>query len=293
MDRKYVSIIIPTYREWDLLAKCIKALEGQTYPKESYEVIIVNNDPGDIIPEHFFIPGNFKVIDERKPGSYAARNTALKVARGEIIGFTDADCIPDENWISNAVDYLTENTSCDRVAGCIQIIQKSARASVIEKYNQLYAFPQEWLIANGGGSVTANLFAHRYVFDKVGGFDEALMSMGDKFWGMKAQKSGYNIHYVESVIVHHPARNLAQLIKKEKRHGGAVIKDPNKKPLQLFLSFIYQFRPRISGLKFLIGRRTGVNLFDRLAIPLLRHYLLLVRSYEALRVQLGKNPNRT
>jgi GT2 family glycosyltransferase len=293
MGNKYVSIIIPTYREWHLLVKCIHALNEQTYPKDSFEVIIVNNDPNDVIPKDLFLPDHFKIIEEGKPGSYAARNTALKIAKGEIIGFTDSDCIADKNWIKNAVDYLLANASCDRVAGSIQIIQKSARPTVVEKYNQLYAFPQKWLIENGGGSVTANLFVHKYVFEKVGGFDENLMSMGDKFWGMKAQKAGFSIHYVESVIVHHPARDLAELIKKEKRHGGAVQKDPSKKRLSLFLDFAYQFRPRLSGVRFMLGRRVGVRIIDRLTIPLLRHYLLLVRSYEALRVQLGKAPNRT
>ncbi|MCU7548266.1 glycosyltransferase family 2 protein [Chitinophagaceae bacterium LB-8] len=290
---KYVSIIIPTYREWHLLVKCIHALNAQSYPSESFEVIIVNNDPNDAIPKDLVLPQNFKIIDESKPGSYAARNTALKMAKGEIIGFTDSDCIVDKNWIKNAVDYLQENANCDRVAGSIQIIQKSAKPTVIEKYNQLYAFPQKWLIENGGGSVTANLFVHKYVFDKIGGFDESLMSMGDKFWGMKAQKAGFNIHFVENVIVHHPARNLAELIKKEKRHGGAVQKDPKKKRLKLFIDFAYQFRPRVSGMRFMLGKRVGVRIIDRVTIPFLRHYLLLVRSYEALRVQLGKAPNRT
>jgi glycosyltransferase involved in cell wall biosynthesis len=256
-------------------------------------VIIVNNDPNDAIPQNLVLPDNFKIIEEGKPGSYAARNTALQFAKGEIIGFTDSDCIPDKNWIKNAVDYLTTNTSCDRVAGAIQIIQKSARPTVVEKYNQLYAFPQKWLIENGGGSVTANLFTYKYIFDKVGGFDENLMSMGDKFWGMKAQKAGFTIHYVENVIVHHPARDFIQLVKKERRHGGAVQKDPGKKRLQLFLNFAYQFRPRLSGLRFMLGKRIGVRIIDRLTIPFLRHYLLLVRAYEALRVQLGKTPNRT
>lgn len=294
-DQATVSIIIPTYNDWDILRKCIAALEKQTFPKDRYEVIIVNNNPGGQVPADLTLPDNFKLITEEKPGSYAARNTGLKIAKGIIIGFTDADCIPDKDWIKNGVEFLCNNQNFSRVAGRIDILQKSKRPSVIEKYNQLYGFPQKWLVSHGGGSVTANLFTYKYVFDKVGGFDDKLMSMGDKLWGMKAQGAGFLIAYVENVLVQHPPRNLAELVKKEKRHGGAaVIRKAPAHPVKLYLKFLYEFRPRLSAVKFMFGRNRNKDrrIKDRLTIPFLRYYLLLVRAYEALRVRLGKEPNR-
>ena len=72
-----------------------------------------------------------------------------------------------------------------------------------------------------GTCVTANLFVYKYLFDKVGYFDEKLMSTGDWKWAKQAGKAGYKIEYVENVIVRHPARNLSELAKKERRLGGA------------------------------------------------------------------------
>lgn len=294
-DLETVSIIIPTYNDWDILKKCIHALENQTFPKDKIEVIIVNNNPGGQVPANFTLPANFKLITEARPGSYVARNTALKIAKGDIIGFTDSDCIPDKNWIKGAVDFLRENKKFSRVAGKVDILQKSKKPTVIEKYNQIYSFPQKWLVNHGGGSVTANLFTYKYVFDKVGGFDDKVMSMGDKFWGIKAQKAGFPIAYVEHVIVHHPPRNWAELVKKEKRHGGAVvIQEVKDTPLKLYLNFLYEFRPRFSAIKYMFGRNRYKDrrIKDRFTIPFLRHYLMLVRAYEALKVRLGKEPNR-
>lgn len=288
-----VSVIIPTYRDWNRLIVCLDALQAQSYPQELIEVLIVNNDPSDSVPADLRLPHNAFLINERKPGSYAARNAALKIAKGKIIGFTDSDCIPHKHWIKNAVEFLTKHASYSRVAGPVQIIQKSAKPSIIERYNQLYAFPQEWLISNGGGSVTANLFAYKFVFDSVGGFDETLMSMGDKYWGMKAEAAGFKIGYSENVSVLHPPRSLSELIKKERRHGGVVRNNTHVSPINLYLKFLYELRPRRSGIGFMLGRNKDRSLLDRLTIPFLRHFLILVRANESLKVQLGKKkPSR-
>lgn len=293
-DRLMVSVIIPTYNEWESLGRCLGALEKQTFPKNDFEIIVVNNDPSCPLPNGMVLPANGRLITEAKPGSYAARNAGLKIAKGEIIGFTDSDCLPDKDWIKNAVEFLSLNQEFARVGGKISIPQKSAQPTVLEKYNQIYGFPQKWLIMHGGGSVTANLFAYKYIFDKVGGFSDDLMSMGDKYWGIKAQQAGFRIAYVENVRVTHPARSLAQLVKKEKRHGGAVTHGPMSRPLRLYLDFLLEFRPRASGVRYMFGRDRNKDrrLIDRVTIPFLRHYLILVRAYERLKVQLGKVPNR-
>lgn len=284
----FVSIIIPFYKDWTSLKQCLAALNCQTYPKENFEVIIVNNDPDTPIPDHFVLYDNTILLSEAKAGSYAARNTGIRSAKGEIIGFTDADCIPDKYWIENAVAYLLKEPACTRIAGPVHIIQKGKKPTVIERYNQLYAFPQMWLINNGGGSVTANLFVRNWVFAKVGMFDEKLLSMGDKQWGMRVESAGYKIAYVEDVVVHHPPRNLKELIRKEKRHAGALVNGQSCSAVRLYLDLIYDLRPKLSGLKFMLSKSKNRSLSERLIIPLLRHFLLFIRKYETTQISLGK-----
>jgi glycosyltransferase involved in cell wall biosynthesis len=146
----HVTIIIPTYRDWERLAKCIRALAHQSYDKNQFEVIIVNNDPKDTPPPYMEIPSNVVITSEGKPGSYAARNAALEIAKGDIIGFTDSDCIPDEDWIQNAIAHFAKNPDCDRIAGNVFVFPKTRKASAAEQYDRLNAFKQKTTVLDSG-----------------------------------------------------------------------------------------------------------------------------------------------
>src|SRR5712691_1460257 len=77
------------------------ALLSQRYPSEDYEVIMVDNNSTDSslrIAQQF---PHVKILGEEKPGAYAARNRGLAEATGALIAFTDADCVPEENWLGN------------------------------------------------------------------------------------------------------------------------------------------------------------------------------------------------
>ncbi|MEO6327577.1 MAG: glycosyltransferase family A protein [Ginsengibacter sp.] len=301
MGNKFVTIIIPVYKDWARLSLCLTALTNQSYPKELCEILLVNNSPEDDIPKEYFIPQNCSVIKESKPGSYAARNAALKLARGEIIGFTDSDCIPDENWIKNAVDYFDNNNLCSRIAGNVSIFFKNLKPTKAELYDKFYAFNQFRNVSILGTSVTANLFSYKYVFDKIGLFDDSLMSGGDFRWGIHAHKAGYNIHYVKSVIVNHPARySVDELIKKERRIGGQVVclkKDGNTMTnLYNHSKALYQFLkdllPNFAELKYINHNGKSLNTSNKIYLLFLRHYLLSIRAYEKFMVQMGRKAKR-
>jgi GT2 family glycosyltransferase len=291
MTDRFISVIVPTYQDWDRLALCIEALSKQSYPRECFEVIIVNNDPNDPVPLHFSLPEGFRIITEAKVGSYAARNAGLREAKGSIIGFTDTDCVPDPAWIENAVTYFHNNSHCSRIAGHIDIFHKGAKATIVEQYNAIFAFPQE-SHASGGTCVTGNLFTYKHVFDAVGPFDETLLSLGDLQWGKRAHKAGFQIRYVPNVIVKHPARTLQELIKKEKRVGGGQGSMGERSKAQDLWSCVTDIRPRPGLLKTIYRNSKGINMIDQFQIFLLRHYLISVRALEKFRVLWGKQPQR-
>jgi len=294
MNSIVVSIIIPTYNDWKRLSLCVNALGDQSFAKDKFEVIIVNNNPADSIPANFLLPANAVIITEEAPGSYAARNAALRMAKGEIIGFTDSDCIPDPNWIKNAVDYLLSNSTCSRIAGKITIFFETSNPTAAELYDKVYAFNQKSYVGSGT-SVTANLFTYKAVFEKVGFFDEKLLSGGDYDWGTKANKKGFKIDYVEDVLVKHPARGtIRELVKKERRVGGsqAIFLRKNTSMRANIVQFIKELRPRIGTLELIETNGRDLSAINKINIFLLRHYLLAVRAYARLRVQMGKKPNR-
>ena len=94
MKLPFISVIVPVLDDPVRLALCISALREQTYAADCFEVWVVDNgsqpEKRPTVPD---VPGYY-LIEEQKPGPYAARNTGVAHANGEILAFTDADAIP-------------------------------------------------------------------------------------------------------------------------------------------------------------------------------------------------------
>jgi glycosyltransferase involved in cell wall biosynthesis len=203
----FVSVIVPVFNDPDRLALCLQALEGQTYPKDLYEIIVVDNgsdEPvGRIVSEY----GQSRLCEERLPGSYAARNKGISLARGEIIAFTDADCIPYADWIEAGAAALGTTRNCGLVAGRVDVFfEKPDRPTSVELYDGTRGFLQQKYVEVDRYGATANLFTWQSVFAKVGLFNDALRSYGDVEWGRRVDCSGYQLAYCDKVAIRHPAR---------------------------------------------------------------------------------------
>jgi len=99
-----VSVIVPTYNNAPTLPKCIDSLARQTYPRQQYEVIIVNDGSTDttaMLLSQLSLPPNFRVIHHPvNRGLASARNSAIRQAKGEILLFLDADMTTTSDFIA-------------------------------------------------------------------------------------------------------------------------------------------------------------------------------------------------
>lgn len=209
----FVSIIIPVFNDGERLKLCLEALAGQTYGRSHFEIIVIDNgsDPLEPVEEAVKPYDNVKLVFESIPGSYAARNRGLTLARGEVIAFTDADCIPAANWLEKGVYCLQHTPNCGQVIGKIELFFADPQAPTpVELYESVTAFSQEKLLQRFHGGATANVFTWRHVVDKVGSFDIQFRSGGDMEWGHRIYTEGYQQIYVEEVLVQHPARSSFQ-----------------------------------------------------------------------------------
>ncbi len=236
-----VSVIVPTYKSWASLAKCVEALKKQSYPAALVEIIVVNNLPEDIPP---FPANEFKILSESTPGSYAARNKGISEATGEIIAFTDADCIPDPDWLSEGIKTIIEKNA-DRVAGNIRVTFTDKDLSAIEAYQKALSFNQKRLAKNGL-SVTANLLCTRKSIEVTGTFDTELLSGGDWEWNRRANRAGLSLLYSEKAIVNHPARSSwADMLKKSRRVNSSLVRQKSllKSIVKIIIHFFNGFMP--------------------------------------------------
>jgi glycosyltransferase involved in cell wall biosynthesis len=246
MTSLFVSVIIPVYNDAKRLKICLAALENQTYPKDLYEVIVVDN-ASDEAPDIKGVVAEFGcaiATYESIPGSYAARNQGISLAKGEVIAFTDSDCIPTPNWIENGVKNLLQFPNCGLVAGKMEIFCKNPeKPTPVELYESITAFPQQQLLETKKGAATGNLFTFKNVIDRVGVFNANLKSNGDLEWGQRVYSAGYQQVYADDTCVAHPARSsFKELYKRTVRLVGGSYDWQNQKQLSFYEKKIFFFK---------------------------------------------------
>lgn len=218
----FVSVIVPVYNDAQRIGKCIESLLNQTYPREKYEILIIDNgstdETRDVVKKY---PVTL-LIEDKIQSSYGARNKGIKNAQGEVIAFTDSDCIPADEWIKNGVTNLLKTENCGLVAGEIDIFfRKPNTPNAVELYDSIMGFNQKRDIEHFKFGSTANVFTFKKVIDNVGQFNEKLQSGGDNEWGRRVYAHGYTQVYADDTRVAHPARySFGQLYKRMTRLIG-------------------------------------------------------------------------
>jgi GT2 family glycosyltransferase len=217
--RPSVSVVIPVKNGAAALPTCLSAVAAQRDVSD-VEVIVVDNGSGDdtvgVAQAH---PVVSRVVSEERPGSYAARNAGLAVARASVLAFTDADCTPEPTWLAAALTAL-DATGVDLVGGGISM-RASTHPSLWERYDRAVYLRQKDVVTKSGWAVTANLVVRRAVFDAVGDFDATLLSGGDREFCLRAGRAGFRIVYAPDAVVGHEPRKSAREIWQLNRRIGA------------------------------------------------------------------------
>lgn len=213
----FVSVIVPTYNAPHFTDQCLQSLVQQSYPKDKYEVIVVDNastdNTQDVIQKY---PVKMLVQSEFK-SPYPSRNMGIEVAKGEIIALIDANCFTHGQWLENAVKAL--QTQQADLAGTAVVFAFSPEKTGAEIYDALTNIRMKESIEGRNVAKTASLFAYKYVYDKIGLFPPNIRSGGDVRWTRKATDAGFKLIYAGEAIAYKPARKLMPLAKKQLRVG--------------------------------------------------------------------------
>lgn len=215
-----IAVIIPVWNGEAVIGRCLEALARQTLPRDVFQVVVVDNGSNDASAAIARGFAGVEVIEERRPSSYAARNRGLEHVRAPITAFTDADCVPAPDWLEQVLRAAEGHPGFGVLAGQIDLFDEIAQEhAVFADYERLFSFPQAH--AARGNCATANWASETALLRRLGGFDAALKSGGDRQMALRIRDAGHSLIYVPEMVVRHPVRaSRAELVRKRQRLSG-------------------------------------------------------------------------
>jgi len=209
------SIVIPAFNEEHFLPMTIAAVNECALPEIDFEIIVVNNGSTDQTSE---VARRYGVLLLEIDRSFVgvARNVGARSARGEVLVFLDADCVPSIDWLSNGLKSF-QAESC--VTGAF-----------VDVPNDACWIERAWCSQRKGGRCevsyinSGNLFISRALFSELGGFNETLSS-GEDYDLCSRAKTHVKIIADDSIKVVHLGnpKTIKAFMDREIWHGiGAI-----------------------------------------------------------------------
>jgi glycosyltransferase involved in cell wall biosynthesis len=210
-----VSVIVPALDAAATLPATLAALASQDFAG-SYEVIVVDDGSSDATREVAAAAGGeVRLLKQERCGPGPARNRGAASARGSILAFTDADCVPAVDWLREGVVAL----------GNADLVQGRVRP---DPGVRLGPFDHTvWVVRESGLYETANLFVSRRLFESLGGFEDFLRARigkplaEDTWFGWRARRSGARTTFCDAAVVIHAVlpRGAAEYVRERLRAG--------------------------------------------------------------------------
>jgi cellulose synthase/poly-beta-1,6-N-acetylglucosamine synthase-like glycosyltransferase len=221
-----VSVIVPIYNGEADLSELIACMTAQTYPKEQVEYLLVDNNSSDrtlarVQTAAENSPIKIRPLSEAKiQSSYAARNTGIRAAVGEIFAFTDADCRPQPQWLHTLIQPFV-NPEVVLVAG--EVASLSGKNLLEQFADRQDTLSQKHTLAHKfcPYGQTANLAIRRIALEKAGLFRPYLTTGGDAdiCWRIQREQIG-RLEFAPTAIVQHRHRTtFAELASQWRRYG--------------------------------------------------------------------------
>lgn len=191
----HVSVIVPVYNRRDRMERCLDALMALDYG--SFDVLVMDNGSND---------GTVEMCHERAADSRVPirvetatgrvgrlRNIATRLAQGDIVAFTDSDCLPTTRWLRSGVAPFAD-PQVGVVTG--RTLPEDAPPLAAWNASQLIT-EQTWRFE------TCNAFYRREALLASDGFDEAVTMWEDTAAGWSVMRAGWRAVYTDDALVYH------------------------------------------------------------------------------------------
>ncbi|MGE5218278.1 MAG: glycosyltransferase, partial [Chloroflexota bacterium] len=215
-----VSVVVCVYDGERTLDACLASLQKLNYP--NYEVVVVNDGSTDSTRQIAESYDGIHLIHQENKGLSEARNVGIRAATGEIIAFTDADCMADPDWLTHLVARFHSSefaavggpnlTPPDDsfVASCVAV-SPGAPTHVLLDDEVAEHIPG------------CNMAFRREALEAIDGFDPVFRAAGDDVdFCWRLQNKGYKIGFSPAAVVWHFRRNtIRDYLKQQRGYGKA------------------------------------------------------------------------
>ncbi|MFA4855195.1 MAG: glycosyltransferase family A protein [archaeon] len=235
MAKPIASIVVPAFNAEKTIGKCLESLSRQSF--KGYETIVVDDGSRDKTGEIAESFRGTRVLTEKNAGPAVARNNGAKSAKGEIVVFTDSDCIAEPNWLEEMLKPFADKMVAG-VQGRYKCRQKELVARLIQlEIEQRYEKMRRQKSIDFIGSYSAAY--RKSIFEKLKGFDTSypMASGEDTDFSFRVHEAGHQMIFNPNAIVYHThPTSLWKYLKVKyyrafwrtkvyKRHRGKMVKD--------------------------------------------------------------------
>jgi len=210
-----MSVVVPTRHRPAALQRCVAALRDQEPPEGGFEIVVV--DDGDGLPE---LPSDVLTLRGGGDGPAAARNLGAGAAGGEVIAFTDDDCVPSSRWLLELDAGVRRRGTNVGVAGVtVNGLPDNAFAAasqlVLEASHEHFSADGEPRFA-----ASCNLALPAAEFRALGGFDRSLRHAEDRDLCMRWLASGRRLLWApRAEVIHQRGMDLTDFARQQAGYG--------------------------------------------------------------------------
>ncbi|MCE7062160.1 glycosyltransferase family 2 protein [Dyadobacter sp. CY343] len=260
-----VSVVIPTFRRPALLQNCLKAIAAQHCPDFSFDVNVVSDGPDPATEslvnrmksEYPHFPVYFHAL-EKKRGPAAARNYGWKHSTGELVAFTDDDCIPSPGWLAGLWhSYMHSLKEVIAFTGKVEVPVPEKPTDYEKNVSHL----------STAEFITANCACTRAALERVKGFDEdfPVAWREDSDLQFRLLENEVPIIQIQEAMVCHPVR---------KTSWGSSLRDQQK---SMFNALLFKKHPDFYRKRIANG-------------PVWNYYVIILASIVAIFAMIVKAP---
>jgi glycosyltransferase involved in cell wall biosynthesis len=230
-----VTVVVPAYNAADTLPAALAALAAQTYAAGTVAVVVVDDGSTDDTAAVAASCG-VAVIRQANQGPAAARNAGAAVAQGDVLVFTDADCVPEPDFLTAIVAPLAADPTVSGVQGAYRTDQTSlvARFAQIE-FEDRYRYAARFACLDLVATYAAAY--RREVFQAAGGFDCAFTRADneDTELSYRLCRLGHKLVFAPAARVahRHPA-NLGRYLRIKASRAAWRLRACREHPEKLF-----------------------------------------------------------